>query len=83
MCEGIYIDKITILLVWLFPIIFAIHDFEEIIVVEKWIAKNKPDFVHKLPKRAKSFFEKHFAMKTDQFSIVVFVEFIITKDLCR
>ncbi|KQL52426.1 hypothetical protein AN964_01955 [Heyndrickxia shackletonii] len=72
-----YIDKLIILLVWLFPIIFAIHDFEEIIVVEKWIAKNKQDLVHKLPKRAKNFFEKNFAMKTDQFSIVVFAEFII------
>lgn len=65
------------MLVWLFPIIFAIHDFEEIIVVEKWITKNKQDLVHKLPKRAKNFFEKNFAMKTDQFSIVVFAEFII------
>lgn len=54
----IYIDKLIILLVWLFPIIFAIHDFEEIIVVEKWIAKNKQDLVHKLPKRAKNFLKK-------------------------
>ncbi|MBS4174606.1 HXXEE domain-containing protein [Bacillus sp. FJAT-49736] len=75
--EGIHIDKVTILLVWLFPIIFAIHDFEEIIVVEKWITKNKQNLVQKLPQRAKSFFEKNFAMKTYQFSIVVYVEFVI------
>jgi hypothetical protein len=70
-------DQLTILLVWLFPIIFAIHDFEEIIVVEKWVAKNKEDLLSKLPRRAASFFEKNFAMKTNQFSIVVYVEFVL------
>jgi len=74
---GIYIDKITVLLVWLFPIIFAIHDFEEIVVVEKWIAKNKQDLANKLPKRALNYFEKNFAMEIHQFSIVVYAEFVI------
>lgn len=74
---GISIDKLTVLLIWLFPIIFAVHDFEEIIVVEKWIATNKQDLKNKLPKRAAHFFENNFAMKTHQFSIVVYVEFII------
>ncbi|HWO75349.1 MAG TPA: HXXEE domain-containing protein [Bacillus sp. (in: firmicutes)] len=66
-----------ILLIWLFPIIFAIHDFEEIVIVEKWIQRNKEDILAKLPKRAALFFENNFAMKTHQFSIIVFFEFVL------
>jgi hypothetical protein len=73
----IHIDQITVLLIWLFPIIFGIHDFEEIIVVEKWLSKNKEDLIKFLPKRAISLFEKNFARKTNQFSLAVYVEFIL------
>jgi hypothetical protein len=73
----IHIDQLTVLLIWLFPIIFGIHDFEEIIVVEKWVSKNKEDLIKILPKRASSLFEKNFAQKTNQFSLVVYVEFIL------
>jgi hypothetical protein len=71
------IDQLTILLIWLFPIIFGIHDFEEIILVEKWVSKNKEDLIKILPKRASALFEKNFAQKTNQFSLVVFIEFIL------
>ncbi|MDR7002375.1 hypothetical protein J2Y67_004897 [Neobacillus niacini] len=74
---GIPIDQLTVLLIWLFPIIFGIHDFEEIIVVEKWVSKNMDDLINILPQRASTFFEKNFAKKTNQFSLVVYVEFIL------
>lgn len=67
----------TVLLIWLFPIIFGIHDFEEIIVVEKWVSKNKNDLEKRLPKWAGTFFERNFAKKTNQFSMVVYAEFIL------
>lgn len=73
----IIIEQMTILLIWLFPIIFGIHDFEEIILIEKWVSKNKKDLMKILPIRASSFFEKNFAQKTNQFSLVVFVEFLL------
>ena len=27
-------------LIWLFPIMFILHDFEEIIMVERWMKRN-------------------------------------------
>lgn len=74
---GARIDQLTVLLIWLFPIIFGIHDFEEIIVVEKWVSKNQDYLIKILPKRASLFFEKNFAKKTNQFSLVVYIEFIL------
>ncbi|RDI40948.1 HXXEE domain-containing protein [Falsibacillus pallidus] len=74
---GVFITQWTVLLIWLFPIIFAIHDFEEIVVVEKWIGRNRKDLHERLPKKAIFYFEKNFAKKTNQFSLVVFVEFVV------
>ncbi|MET3698916.1 uncharacterized protein with HXXEE motif [Bacillus oleivorans] len=70
-------NDVFVLLIWLFPIIFAIHDFEEIVVVEKWVAKNKAVILAKLPKRAGQFFEHNFAKKTHQFLMIVFFEFVL------
>jgi len=39
--------------------------------------KNKDDLLKILPKRAIPFFEKNFAKKTNQFSLVVYFEFIL------
>lgn len=36
-------------LIWLFPIIFIIHDFEEIILIEKWLHHNCHKLYERLP----------------------------------
>lgn len=41
-------------IIWLFPIIFIFHDFEEIIFVEAWIKRNKTDLVRQFPKMPKN-----------------------------
>ena len=38
-------------LIWLFPIMFVLHDFEEIIMVEKWLKRNSTVMYDILPKR--------------------------------
>lgn len=42
-------DKFILLL---FPIIFMIHEFEEIIMIEKWMNKNRSDFDRRFPRIA-------------------------------
>ncbi|UUV26641.1 HXXEE domain-containing protein [Lysinibacillus sp. FN11] len=38
-------------LIWLFPILFIIHDFEEIIMVEKWLQNNRHKLYERLPQK--------------------------------
>jgi len=60
--------------IWLFPIIFMLHDFEEIFTVESWLNKNKATMYNLLPARLQSFhgfFERRFPIKTAQFSVAV------------
>jgi hypothetical protein len=54
-------------LIWLFPIMFILHDFEEIIMVEKWIKKNSDVICEKLPRKIANRVIKQFSMSTAQF----------------
>ena len=63
-------------LIWLFPIAFVLHDLEEIIMVERWMDKNRHVIYDKLPKKIADKVIKQFSMSTAQFSVAVFVIFI-------
>jgi hypothetical protein len=63
-------------LIWLFPIMFILHDFEEIIMVEKWIKKNSDVICEKLPRKIANRVIKQFSMSTAQFSVSVLVIFL-------
>jgi hypothetical protein len=63
-------------LIWLFPIMFVFHDFEEIIMAEKWIKKNSDVIYEKLPRTIANRVINHFSMSTAQFSVAVLVIFL-------
>jgi hypothetical protein len=42
-------------LIWLFPIVFMFHDFEEIILGERWLKKNSGDIMGRIKKIAPPF----------------------------
>ncbi|MBS4189687.1 HXXEE domain-containing protein [Bacillus sp. FJAT-49705] len=63
-------------LIWLFPIIFILHDFEEIIMVEKWMKKNSDVIYERLPRRMANRVINQFSMTTAQFSVSVLVIFL-------
>lgn len=63
-------------LIWLFPIMFILHDFEEIIMVEKWLNKNSTILYERLPKRIADRVMKQFSMSTAQFAVAVIVIFM-------
>lgn len=64
-------------LVWLFPITFLLHDFEEIIFVESWFKKNYLRLEPRIPKRMKTVFRDLSKTTAARFSIPVFMQFIV------
>lgn len=65
------------IIVWLLPIVFMFHDFEEIIFFKSWLNKNKKHISTKHPIIAKRFLPHFEKLSTSQFTIIVAEEFII------
>ena len=64
------------IIVWLLPIVFMIHDFEEIIFFESWLNKNREYLTAKFPKITKRLpFFNNFSTST--FSFAVAEEFVL------
>ncbi|GIM45985.1 hypothetical protein DNHGIG_15340 [Collibacillus ludicampi] len=64
-------------LIWLFPIAFMLHDFEEIIWIEPWLKKNYTKVIHIVPGTYRKFIEKYAKVTSSQFAVAVLVEFIL------
>jgi len=64
------------IIIWLLPIVFMIHDFEEIIFFESWLNKNRDYLAAKFPKITKRmpFFDN---FSTSAFAFAVAEEFIL------
>jgi len=63
-------------LIWIFPILFILHDFEEIIIIEKWMNENSGIIQKKLPRKIADKVIKQFSMSTAQFAVAVLVIFL-------
>ena len=63
-------------LIWLFPVMFIFHDFEEIIMMEKWLKNHSTVIYELLPKKMADRIMKQFSMSTAQFSVAVLVMFL-------
>jgi predicted Abi (CAAX) family protease len=66
-------DKI----IWLFPILFMVHDFEEIILLQAWLAKNRQYLSERFPKLSKRLFYHFASITTPAFALGVAEEFIL------
>lgn len=60
-------------IIWLLPIVFLLHDFEEIIFIEWWVKKNKLLLIKNYPRIAKVYTK----FSTASFAFAVCEEFII------
>lgn len=65
------------ILIWLFPIVFMIHEFEEIIFMRWWVKKNKEQILNKYPKLGKQVLGQFDVVSTEAFSLIVAEEFLI------
>ena len=64
-------------LIWLFPIAFMLHEFEEILFMKPWIKRNKSTIATRFPFLAPRFntFTKGFS--TRKFTLIVAEEFVL------
>ena len=69
-------DKIQVI-IWLFPILFIFHDFEEIIFIQVWISKNRRYLCEKLPRLSKKLLPHFDNITTSSFALGVAEEFIL------
>ncbi|MCC8154609.1 MAG: GNAT family N-acetyltransferase [Tannerellaceae bacterium] len=65
------------ILIWLLPLVFMLHDFEEIIFFKSWIEKNRNYLSEKYPKLAKRFLSRFEDLSVPGFTIAVAEEFIL------
>ncbi|MGL5150952.1 MAG: HXXEE domain-containing protein [Clostridium sp.] len=65
------------IIIWLFPILFIFHDFEEIIFMQSWLNKNKLYLSNKFPKLSKKLLAHFDDITTETFAASVAEEFIL------
>jgi hypothetical protein len=68
-------------LMWLLPIVFMLHDFEEIIMFKPWMNANRTALEKRLPARTARIFANHADMSTSAYALAVAEEFIILSSL--
>lgn len=64
-------------IIWLFPIIFMFHEFEEIIFFKSWIEKNKDYLSERYPKLAKRLLSRIEGLSVPAFTVAVAEEFLL------
>lgn len=65
------------IIIWLLPIVFMIHDFEEIIFFKPWINNNKNYLTEKFPQISKRFLPRMENLSTPAFVLAVAEEFLL------
>jgi hypothetical protein len=72
-------DIIT--LIWLFPIAFILHDFEELILFEPWLKKNadliRSRIEHRLPAAMEKRVSRILDKNTTEFALSIYLIFIL------
>ncbi|BCN31022.1 HXXEE domain-containing protein [Anaeromicropila herbilytica] len=65
------------IMIWLFPILFIFHDFEEIIFMKVWIRKNREYLSERFPSLSKRLLPHFDRITTASFALGVAEEYII------
>jgi hypothetical protein len=65
------------LLVALLPLVFMLHDFEEIIMFSPWLEKNRDELKRRFPRIDKIVMSNHDHLSTSAFAVAVLHEFFI------
>jgi len=63
--------------IWLLPIVFIAHDFEEIMMMDAWMKRNKNFLQNKFPRIGKRIISTYENLSTASFSLAVAEEFLI------
>lgn len=64
-------------LMWLLPVVFMLHDFEEIIMMQPWLARGLPAIQQRFPRLARLIAGSTGGLSQPAFALVVAEEFIL------
>jgi hypothetical protein len=64
-------------IMWLFPIVFMFHDFEEVIMMSPWVAKNAEFITQRFPRLAARMLPHFRGLTTSSFALAVALMFLI------
>jgi hypothetical protein len=64
-------------LMWLLPVVFMLHDFEEIIMLRPWLRTNRDKIEKRFPARLLKSMERRKSMSTSAFCVAVMEEMIV------
>ncbi len=64
-------------LIALLPAVFMLHDFEELVMFEPWLRKNRDDVRHRFPRIDRVLARYHDRLTTPAFAVAVLHEFLI------
>lgn len=62
---------------WLLPVVFMLHDFEEIIFLKMWLRKNRDAFQARYPRIARPLIAHLDSLSTLSFTFIVAEEFLL------
>jgi len=65
------------LLITLLPVVFIFHDFEEIVMFEPWLKKNRGEIRRRFPRLDETLAKNHDRLSTPGFAVAVMHEFLI------
>lgn len=68
-------------LIWLFPIVFMLHDFEEIIMMAPWVKKNRAELERRWPRLAPRMLALTGGLSTPAFALAVAILFAFISGL--
>jgi hypothetical protein len=64
-------------LMWLLPVVFMLHDFEEIIMIKPWMNHHAPELQERFPRLAARFLTHFDRISTSSLALAVAEEFIL------
>lgn len=65
------------LLIAFLPLVFMLHDFEEIIMFSPWLEKNRDELERRFPKISNILKDNHYHLSTSAYAVAVLHEFLI------
>lgn len=71
----------TINLMWLLPVVFMLHDFEEIIMTKPWLARSGAGLKRRFPRLARLLESSTAKLSPSAFALIVAEEFLIISGL--
>ena len=68
--------------IWIFPVLFILHDMEEVIWLPGFIEKNREDIIKQYPIAEKLLSVYKMGMTTEAFALAVYEELIVLMAIC-